>query len=148
MTIHEASLVDSSTHCIALLKFLELPISRTVIGARKTVALRSCFVYDIVKGHITSTVIEIVDLSIDQLDRARGRSDSRHNDRSKLTTFVQNVMRRAEINMAGVLVMLVYLHRAKAFLCIQVEEWANERVFLGALIVASKACIIHFEYVL
>jgi len=37
-----------------------------------------------------------------------------------------------------VLATLVYLDRAKPHLHIALEEWANERVFLGALIVASK----------
>ena len=52
--------------------------------------------------------------------------------------MVQNVLIRAEVEVPVVLATLVYLNRAKAHLHIALEEWANERVFLGALIVASK----------
>ena len=45
---------------------------------------------------------------------------------------------RAEVEVPVVLATLVYLNRAKAHLHIALEEWANERVFLGALIAASK----------
>ena len=37
-----------------------------------------------------------------------------------------------------ILTTLAYLDRARPHLHIALEEWANERVFLGALIVASK----------
>ena len=40
--------------------------------------------------------------------------------------------------MATILVTLVYIHRSKPYLSIETEEWALHRVFLGALIVASK----------
>jgi hypothetical protein len=40
--------------------------------------------------------------------------------------------------MPTLLVTLVYIQRAKAHLQIALEQWACERVFLGALILASK----------
>jgi hypothetical protein len=52
--------------------------------------------------------------------------------------MVNNVLTRAEVEVPVVLAALVYLNRAKPHLHIALEEWANERVFLGALIVASK----------
>jgi hypothetical protein len=55
--------------------------------------------------------------------------------------MVNNVLTRAEVEVPVVLATLVYLNRAKAHLHIALEEWANERVFLGALIVASKVSI-------
>ena len=42
--------------------------------------------------------------------------------------------------MPTLLVALVYVQRAKPHLHIGLEQWALERVFLGALIVASKVC--------
>jgi hypothetical protein len=42
--------------------------------------------------------------------------------------------------MPTLLVTLVYIQRAKFHLHIGLEQWALERVFLGALIVASKVC--------
>jgi hypothetical protein len=52
--------------------------------------------------------------------------------------MVNNVLTRAEVELPVVLASLVYLNRAKPHLHIALEEWANERVFLGAIIVASK----------
>jgi hypothetical protein len=52
--------------------------------------------------------------------------------------MVNNVLTRAEVEVPVVLASLVYLNRARAHLHIALEEWANERVFLGALITASK----------
>ena len=40
--------------------------------------------------------------------------------------------------MSTVLATLVYIDRSKPHLHIGLEQWALERVFLGALIVASK----------
>jgi hypothetical protein len=55
--------------------------------------------------------------------------------------MVHNVLVRAEVEVPVVLATLVYLNRAKPHLHIALEEWANERVFLGALIAASKVSI-------
>jgi hypothetical protein len=55
--------------------------------------------------------------------------------------MVNNVLARAEVEVPVVVATLVYLNRAKPHLHIALEEWANERVFLGALIVASKVSI-------
>jgi hypothetical protein len=50
------------------------------------------------------------------------------------------MLERAEVTMPTLLVTLVYVQRAKYHLHIGLEQWALERVFLGALIVASKVC--------
>jgi hypothetical protein len=55
--------------------------------------------------------------------------------------MVNNVVTRAEVEIPVILATLVYLNRAKPHLHIALEEWANERVFLGAIIVASKVRI-------
>ncbi|KAJ7029163.1 hypothetical protein C8F04DRAFT_931673, partial [Mycena alexandri] len=52
--------------------------------------------------------------------------------------FVSNVLARAEVAAPAVLTALVYIARARPHLSIALEEWALERVFLGAIIVASK----------
>jgi len=56
--------------------------------------------------------------------------------------MVNNVVTRAEVEVPVILATLVYLNRAKPHLHIALEEWANERVFLGAIIVASKVSIL------
>ncbi|KAJ7869475.1 hypothetical protein B0H14DRAFT_2727316 [Mycena olivaceomarginata] len=48
------------------------------------------------------------------------------------------VLAQAEVGMPTLLVAVVYVGRAKCHLKIALEQWALERVFLGALIVASK----------
>ena len=45
---------------------------------------------------------------------------------------------KAEVKVPVLLVALVYIDRAKPHLQIALEQWACERVFLGALIVANK----------
>ena len=54
--------------------------------------------------------------------------------------FVWDVIRRASVKMPVLLTTLVYITRAKPHLHIETEDWACERVFLGALMVASKVC--------
>lgn len=53
-------------------------------------------------------------------------------------TFVTNVITRAEVTTSTLLATLAYIDRARPYLQIGIEEWAHERVFLGALIVAAK----------
>ena len=55
--------------------------------------------------------------------------------------FVSEVIRRASVKMPVCLTALVYISRAKSHLHIETEDWACERVFLGALMVASKVCL-------
>lgn len=51
-----------------------------------------------------------------------------------------DVIHKAEIKVPALLVTLAYIDRAKPHLQIALEQWACERVFLGALIVANKVC--------
>jgi hypothetical protein len=69
---------------------------------------------------------------------SKSRSRSRRPEHAKFTTFVKNVIERAEITTHTILAALVYIDRAKPHLHIALEEWALERVFLGSIIVASK----------
>lgn len=69
---------------------------------------------------------------------SRGRSHTRLNEHVKFTQFVTDVLRKAEVKVPVILVMLVYIDRAKPHLQIALEQWAYERVFLGALILANK----------
>jgi hypothetical protein len=92
----------------------------------------------------------VVDCVVDTVDYAMGRPASSSRRRSaaprpeyiKFINFVTDVITRAEITTPVVLASLVYMDRAKPHLHIALEEWALERVFLGAIIIASKVCII------
>ncbi|KAI0062364.1 hypothetical protein BV25DRAFT_1825812 [Artomyces pyxidatus] len=119
--VHKASLVDPSTHSPALLELVDVQLSRPVIE------------------YFIDAVVETVDYALGRPSHSkRGRSLSRHSEGSSFATVVNNVLSRAEVEMPVILASLVYLDRAKPHLHIALEEWANERVFLGALIVASK----------
>ncbi|KZV65939.1 hypothetical protein PENSPDRAFT_744900 [Peniophora sp. CONT] len=117
-SVHKASLVDASTHSPALLELVEQPVTRPVIDY-------------------------LIDVVEDTVDAALGRSATRgrtlkraHSE--QFATLVHNVLTRAEVELPVILTTLAYLDRARPHLHIALEEWANERVFLGALIVASK----------
>lgn len=73
----------------------------------------------------------------------RGRSASRNPKHAAFTTFVTNVLERAEVTVPVILASLVYVDRAKPHLHIKLEEWACERVFLGAVMLASKVRLHH-----
>ncbi|KAF5358023.1 hypothetical protein D9756_001210 [Leucocoprinus leucothites] len=120
--VHPNSLVDSTTHSPALLELTNIKVSRPVIE------------------YLVDCVVETVDYAMGRPSpsTSRGRSRGRRPEHAKFTTFVKNVIERAEITIQTLLVTLVYIDRAKPHLHIALEEWALERVFLGAIIVASK----------
>lgn len=63
-------------------------------------------------------------------------------------TFAWNVIQRSQVQTPVLLATLVYMNRAKAHLTIHTDEWACERVFLGALIAASKVCYVAVLFIL
>ncbi|RDX49833.1 hypothetical protein OH76DRAFT_1381898 [Lentinus brumalis] len=119
--VHPASLVDPSLHSPALMEIVDMELSRTLIE------------------HVVDTVTETVDYALGRPSSStRGRSLSRHSEHSKFLKFVTDVLHRAEIKVPALLVTLVYIERAKPHIQIALEQWAHERVFLGALILANK----------
>ena len=84
-------------------------------------------------------VAETVDYAMGRPSTSsRGRSVSRQSSHANFLTFVTNVLTKAEVRVPVLLVALVYIDRAKPHLQIALEQWACERVFLGALILANK----------
>ncbi|KAJ7706792.1 hypothetical protein B0H17DRAFT_867022, partial [Mycena rosella] len=112
--VHAASLVDPANHSPALLQLIDIKLSRPVIE------------------YVVDCVSETVDYAMSRT------SPGRTHYHAKFTTFVSTVLSRAEVAPPTVLTALVYVARARPHLSIAVEEWALERVFLGALIAASK----------
>ncbi|KAJ7739562.1 hypothetical protein B0H16DRAFT_62958 [Mycena metata] len=126
--VHAASLVDPATHAPALMQLIDIKLDRHVID------------------YVVDCVGETVDYAMgrtpspsdsDSSLPSRGRS-MRSPYTAKFTTFVSNVLSRAEVPAPTVLTALVYIARARPHLSIALEEWALERVFLGAIITASK----------
>jgi len=127
---HPSSLVDAASHSPALLELIQLKISKQTIGE---------FILVSTWWRMLISTEYVVDCTVDTVAYAMGRpSSSRRSEHSKFTTFVSNVLTRAEVTMPTLLSALVYIDRAKPHLHIGLEQWALERVFLGALIVASK----------
>ena len=89
--------------------------------------------------HVVDTVFETVDYALGRPSSStRGLSLSRNSEHSKFLKFVTDVIQKAEVKVPAILVTLVYIDRAKPHLQIALEQWACERVFLGALILANK----------
>jgi hypothetical protein len=85
--------------------------------------------------------IEVVNFALEvpsPSTSTRGRSIARSTKYTEFTQFVSDIIERAETTVSDILVALVYIQRARPYLSVQTEEWALHRVFLGALITASK----------
>ena len=80
----------------------------------------------------------MVDHALGRPTTSRGRSDQRSEERPDFVNFITRVLHTADVKMPTILVTLVYIHRSKPHLSIETEDWALHRVFLGALILASK----------
>ena len=85
--------------------------------------------------------MDVVDYALDHpSSSARGRSCARRPAPTEFAAFARTVIERAGVQMPVLLGTLVYLDRARPHLQLSLEEWACERVFLGALICANKVC--------
>ena len=121
-------------------------MSRTLIGEYCFILLsqiRQLILAPPPPEHLVDTVFETVDYALGRpSSSSRGRSMSRTSEHSKFLKFVTDVLHKAEVKVPAVLVSLVYIERAKPHIQIALEQWANERVFLGALILANKVCFL------
>lgn len=113
---HPASLVSPKTHSKALLQLVGVGMTQNFID------------------YLVSRIAATVDFALSRPQSFRRPSSSL----TKFTAFVTSTLSRAEVTTSTVLASLVYVERARPHLHIALEEWALERVFLGALIVASK----------
>jgi len=154
-SIHRASLVDSSSHSPVLLEMLQLRLDRWVIGEYRTakrerergVETRLILSWTLsILEHLVSVTIDTVELAMGQrsilgLDCVASPlgADCMDNRNASLTQFIMMVIHRSQASMAVLLVAIIYIQRAKPGLCIGLRErWDCERIFLGALIIASK----------
>ncbi|KAK7021000.1 cyclin N-terminal domain-containing protein [Favolaschia claudopus] len=112
---HPASLKDPASHSPELIQLVDMQISQSVIGVSLSLSFHRIHTDFICLEYLTTSVIETVNYALSP-----------------------TVLSRAEVTSATVLVSLAYISRARRHLSIALEEWALERVFLGAVIVASK----------
>lgn len=96
-------------------------------------------------------MIDVVDFALGRpSSSARGRSqgtpDSRRTVHTEFAAFAKTVIERAGVQLPVLFGTLVYLDRARPHLQLSLEEWACERVFLGALICANKVRFVYIYY--
>ncbi|KAJ7167361.1 hypothetical protein C8R43DRAFT_877693 [Mycena crocata] len=125
--LHPASLVPPSQHAPALLQLADVNISDRVV--------------DYVVHCVASTVDFAMGRPPSSFSSAspptRGRSSQSR--RLKIfTTFTATLLTRAEVTPSTLAVALLYIRRVRRVLSIAVEEWALHRIFLGAVMAASK----------
>ncbi|TFK53743.1 hypothetical protein OE88DRAFT_1625875 [Heliocybe sulcata] len=113
-SVHPASLVPSARHSSEVLSMLELhPKSRGLVD------------------YILALVTETVTCA---LNRPLSSASNIHAFRA----FVKEVLHCARLKTPVILGAMVYIARGKEYLEIAQEEYALERVFLGAVVVAHK----------
>lgn len=139
---HPASLVDPSLHSKEMLELLELKIDRSLVGMSGLSPTKQHKSHYPLIEHLARVVIDVVDYAYAAGPSlsTRGRSESRYKKHAAFTDFVSKVLSRSITTIPVVLVVLVYIQRSKPYLTIGTDDWACERVFLGALMLASKVC--------
>ncbi|KAJ7616607.1 hypothetical protein FB45DRAFT_801387, partial [Roridomyces roridus] len=115
---HPASLLPASWHSPELLRLLGIKISAPVIE------------------HVVDCVYETAAYALMHSGATISKAFPAH--RPRITSFVSAMLSRAEVRTATLLVALVYIVRARPHLYIALEQWSLERVFVGALVTASK----------
>ena len=113
--------MNSSSSQARLLRLVNLPLSRCIVD------------------HLVDATIDVVNHGLGHRSTSqRGRLPDRNNSNFKFRGFVHSVICRAQCTVATLLVAAIYIARAKPYITIAKPEWALERVFLGALVCATK----------
>ena len=90
----------------------------------------------------TTTDVAAHALNLDPTDKMRSSvlslSDKMHNRYCGFEKFVSNVIRKSRTRTSTILVALLYLNKAKPCLDVPPLDWILHRLFLGALILATK----------
>ncbi|KAJ7463353.1 hypothetical protein FB451DRAFT_1403994 [Mycena latifolia] len=114
--VHAASLVDPARHSPELLQLLDNEVSPRVID------------------YIVDCVSDVVAFALPSSCPAPSTQSKR-----AFTTFVRTLHSRAEVTLPTILTALVYVARARPYLSLSPQSpYALERIWLGALIAASK----------
>lgn len=71
----------------------------------------------------------------------RGRRGPRSPLHTTFAEFATSVIQRSQVTLPIILVALIYIERSRPHLFVELEQWACERIFLGALVVASKVSV-------
>ena len=139
MSYHPASLVSPAQHSTKLLQLVDMDISRGLIGMYSPDQVYSPVTDLYLAEQLVKATVNVVEFALDiPTSSSRGRSTTRNNKYTEFAQFASDIIERAETTVSDILVALVYIQRSRPYLSVQTEEWAVHRVFLGALITASK----------
>ena len=97
--------------------------------------------------YVVQCTVEAVDFALGRVSSLATPNPKDVYHHAEFTEFVSNVLSRSEMKAPVILASLVYIHRAMPYLSIATEQWACERVFLGALILAAKVCFAQLLFV-
>jgi len=133
--------MERDSHPESIYQLLELKVDRALIGTSPTSHLSDCgsLTRVLCIAAIVEESAETVNYALGLPTTSRGRSSSRTAKNKEFTKFVERVLDAAEVSITDILVALVYMRRARAHLCVETEDWALHRVFLGSLFLAHKA---------
>ena len=143
---HPASLVDPQSHPQELLDFFELDAQdRCVIGEFIFLSTRPVHsanppITDYIVYTTTDVAAHTLKLNSTQGTRSGllSLSDRMHSKYCGFEQFVSNVIRRSGTRTPTILVALLYLRRVKAHMDVPPLDWVLHRLFIGALILATK----------
>ena len=96
-----------------------------------------------ITGYVARVAVDAITYAM-EYSSTTSRNSSARKEKIRFDPFLifaSNVIHRSEVKIPAILVSLVYIKRAREHLFIQSPEWACERVFLGALILANKVGI-------
>jgi len=118
--------MNPSSSQARLVRLINLPLSRCIVD------------------HLVDATIDVVNHGLGHRSSSqRGRLPDRNNSNLKFRHFVHSVICRAQCAVPALLTTAIYIARAKPYITIAKPEWAFERVFLGALVCATKVCAHH-----
>ena len=137
---HPPTSPDPAVHSPAVLELIELQVTDKLTSALSlSLSFSRPPLTHCTADYVADTTINAVDTALGYQSTAWNRATS-GSRRVPFNRFVWDVIRRASVKMPVLLTTLVYITRARSHLHIETEDWACERVFLGALMVASKVC--------
>lgn len=127
----------------ALVELLDLTLTRPLAGELVPHRVRIFLIILALSEYVAQHVVDAVENGSTHprsfFSGVRGRQSQPGNN-AKQVTFVLDVLSRSHTTMPTVLATLVYIDRVSPRLHIVCDDFAFERVFLGALIVARKVC--------
>lgn len=131
---------DPAFHSPALLELIGLKVTEKFAGGYLRHPFLSVLLICSIADHLANSVIDAVDTALSKEPTAQNGTRLRSARVPDFKYFASNFIRNTSLGMPVLLLTLVYITRAKPHLRIERDEWAYERVFLGALIVALKVC--------